>query len=465
VTIHIAARRAAGALGALALAGVMGVTGCNDFLQGGELSNDPVRSTVATNKQLFVGVQTNIWSQMASDPARITGLWVQQFEGLQSQYYSAYTYSVNEQTTNGFHSAVYAGGGLKDVRQLEANAREQGDTLFLGIAQVQEAMLVGQAADMFGDIVYSQALTGDPNPPLDPQMQVYDAIQALLSDAIKNLSSFKGAATNLGPGASDLNYGGKATKWIALAHTLKARYFLHTAEVRPTAYASALTEARLGIMDPADNYLAVFSGNANESNFWYQFTAEQRFGYIIPSEYLTNLLKSRNDPRLTQYVDTTGAFCGIKYFCLPGGEGEGADREDPGYDQPLVTAQENLLIEAEAAYRTGAAGEALTSLQKEEQIEGVPQSTATGTALLKAILDEKYIALFQNIEVWNDYKRTCYPNLAPVSAGQKIPARFLYDTGERQTNTSIPEAQNQPTRNANDPANATDPFGNKCLGQ
>jgi len=30
--------------------------------------------------------------------------------------------------------------------------------------------------------------------------------------------------------------------------------------------------------------------------------------------------------------------------------------------------------------------------------------------------------LFQNTEVWNDYRRTCYPNLAPAS-DSFIPAR------------------------------------------
>jgi hypothetical protein len=51
-------------------------------------------------------------------------------------------------------------------------------------------------------------------------------------------------------------------------------------------------------------------------------------------------------------------------------------------------------------------------------------------------------------------------------AGQKIPARFLYDASERNTNTNIPAASAQPARNANDPANATsDATGAACLGQ
>ena len=43
-------------------------------------------------------------------------------------------------------------------------------------------------------------------------------------------------------------------------------------------------------------------------------------------------------------------------------------------------------------------------------------------------MTEKYIVLFQNIETWNDYKRTCIPSLTPVnnSQGGVIPGRLLY---------------------------------------
>ena len=33
---------------------------------------------------------------------------------------------------------------------------------------------------------------------------------------------------------------------------------------------------------------------------------------------------------------------------------------------------------------------------------------------LADIMTEKYIALFQNTEVWNDWKRTCLPALTPA---------------------------------------------------
>ena len=466
-------RRAARSARVLAVAALtaLGAAGCNDFLAGGELDTDPNRPTAANNQQLFVGITSNTWALLGSDPARVTGLWMQQFDGIQSQYISTYRYTVNEATTNGFNSALYAGGGLKDVRLLQSNARAQSDTLFLGIAQIQEALLMGTGADLFGDLVYTEALKGTPNPKLDKQLVVYDSVQSLLTQGINNLTPFVGRTangpTNLGPRTADISYLGNPGKWIRLAHTLKARFYLHTAEVRPAAYAQALAEARLGITDPANDYLAKFSGASSlESNFWYQFTQEQRFGYLVPNESFVALMQEREDPRLEQYFDVTGDVCGEPFFCLAY-EGSGALRGDEAFPQPLVTAQENYLIWAETAQRAGNDAEAREALNSELAIAGLDPvaGTLAGPALLRAILTEKYIALFQSLEVWNDYKRTCFPNVAPTVEGLKMPGRFLYDAAERQTNSSIPGAQAQPTRNENDPRTATDPFGNACLAQ
>jgi starch-binding outer membrane protein, SusD/RagB family len=455
---HMTRTRLRTAAAALFLAA--GSSACSDFLTGGELSNDPNRPTTATNTQLFVGVQSGIWAETQSDMARVTGLWARHFLGGLQQYVDIYNYGNSEQVTNGFHTALYIGGGLVDARRLQAGAEAANDKLYLGIAQVQEALLMGTGADLFGDLVYSQALA-DPNPALDEQLAVYDALQALLTQAITNLASR--AASAVGPTDADLAYGQndetldeQADKWTRLAHTLKARLFLHTAEVRPAAYQSALTEARLGITDPADDFVARFSGAFNEQNFWYQFDVVQRAGYLLPDPFFVNLLQSRSDPRLTDYF-------------TPQLNRLSARRRAPDFPQPIVTAAENLLIWAEAAARTGAEAEARQQLSAARALAGlgaVP-ATLTGQALLNEILTEKYIAMFQNIEAWNDYKRTCTPNIPPVVAGEKIPARFYYDDEEQQTNpNNIPLPSAQPTRNRNDPPNAvSDGTGQPCLGQ
>ena len=453
--MHITKRFAL--LGVLAIVGATGA--CNSFLEGGELSTDPNRPVTGRPQARFAATQVSLWALLGSDPARLTSVWTQQFKGDGIQYGPVNSYVHDETTTGGFEQGIYTGGGLVDLREVEAEARASGDSLLLGQAEVIEGLMMGTGADLFGDMVYSQALSNTPNAPLDNQMDVYDAIQTVLSDALVNLVPVGG--TNFGAGGSDLVYNGNPDQWKMLAHTAKARFFLHTAEVRPEAYASALTEAQSGITDPADDYVAVYSGDLNEQNYWYQFDVVQRAGYIAPNTFLVGLLAG--DPRLAEYFNATHSDLS-------------ATRKAKDFSQPLVTAQENLLIWAEAAYRTGSTGPALTELNAARAAAQtvcnaetggcvIPASSASGTALLHAILTEKYIAMFQNIEAWNDYKRTCFPNFTPTVPGLIIPARLFYDLAERQTNTSIPDPGAQPSRNANDPANAFDDFGVACKGQ
>lgn len=446
--------RAARALAAAAALSAVAAAGCRDFLTGGDLSNDPNRPLAATPAQLFVGAQTFLTAFLLSDPVRITGMYVQQFEGTNQQYVNIYQYGRDESTTNGFYQGIYGGGGLIDLRRLQAAGAAAGDSTFVGIGQVQEALLIGTAADVFGDVVYSEALKGTPNPPLDDQLAVYDAVQVLLSKAITNLAAE--GPTNVGPQSADLVYGGDRARWTALAHTLKARFYLHTAEVRGApAYQGARTEASLGITEPSGDYVVKFSGAANEQNLFYQFNVVQRAGYLSPNPFFVDLLQSRDDPRLAAYFNADQSDLSDP-------------RLQPNYTQPVVTANENVLVWAEAAERGGNDGVARGLLDTEREFAGLGPADAalTGDALLREILTEKYVALFQTIEVWNDYKRTCFPNLAPVVDGTKIPARLLYDAAERQTNTNIPAANAQPFRNRNDPPNATaDGTGEACLGQ
>jgi len=443
---------------------MLGAWGCNNFLAGGELSNNPNLAGGATAAQLEVPSQVELWATMSSDPARLTSMWVQSLAGINQQYVPVYNYSVSEQTTNGIYTALYVGGGLIDLRNIQKLSTAVHDSVFLGVAEVEEALLMGTAADLFGDVVYSQAYQ-NPTPKLDPQDQVYAALQVLLDKAIVNLQAT--GVTNAGPGASDLVYGGNAANWIALAHSVKARLFLHTGKVNAGAYASALTEATLGIASPAGDYVTIWSGSAQQQNFWYEFLGPAgRGGYLGVGVYLPPLLQSTNDPRLNAYYNAGGSYAPLSNALA-----------SPTYPQPLVTNSETLLIIAEAQARAGQSAAALAALQAEQANETarcssltattcvLPAITATsGPALLRAILTEKYIYEFQNIEAWNDYKRNCFPNLTPVAAG-KIPARLFYDTGERQTDPNIPAPGALPFRTRVDPAAATDPFGNACLGQ
>jgi len=433
---------------------------CGNFLTAGETSTDPNRPVVAGTPQYFVGVQSNIWASYTGDMSRVTGMWAQHFTGVLQQYGATNLYQINEQTTNGAEVQLFLGGGLVDARKEQASAIAANDTLFLGIAQVQEAMLMGLAADVFGNITYTHALKNEVNPPLDPQLAVYDSLQVLLSKAIVNMGA--SSSSNVGPGDADLVYGGDAASWIALAHTLKARFYMHTAEARGgPAYASALTEAQLGITGSRGaDYTTNFSGNPGEQNMWYQFDVVQRAGYLTPGHFLDSLMAARGDPRRSDY------------FALAGAPPAATDISDarlaPKYNNAIVSAVENLLIWAEAAQRGGNNALGLTQLNAARALTGrsTPLVGLTGNALLTEILTEKYISDFQlGVEAWKDYKRTCFPNLTPTVSGGAIPGRWFYDAGERQTNTNIPAAGTgiNGYRTESDPQNATaDGVGGAC---
>jgi len=438
---------------ALVAAG-LAVTSCRgDYLTGGDLSNDPNRPQVATANQLFAGAEAAIWALLGSDPARVTGMWARQFAGGQNQYQSIYNYLYDEGIQSGFNIGLYAAGGLVDIVRAQNIAKNAQNFALLGILQVQEGITMGTGADLFGDLVYSHALTNEPNPPLDNQLAIYDSVQQVLTAAINNMAN--PAATSSPPTASDLVYGGDVGAWTALAHSLKARFYMHTAEVRPAAYAQALAEAQQGISSDAGNYFGAFTSNTNETNFYYQFQLTVgRGGYLIPDQQFVNLLNTRSDPRRPDYFN--GAATNLS----------GA-RLAPNYQQTFVSYDENTLIWAEAAYRTGDQATALVKLNEERANHGLAPEAVAGQALLNEILTEKYIADFQlGHEAWNDYKRTCTPNFAPTQAGQKMPGRMYYDPNERFTNTNIPPAGQgfNGSRNPNDPANAvSDGTGQPCL--
>jgi hypothetical protein len=436
------------------LAAALMATGCkSDFLTGGDLSTDPNRPSAATANQLFAGAEAAIWALLGSDPARVTGMWSRQFAGGQNQYQSIYNYVYDEGIQSGFNAGLYAAGGLIDIVHAQQIAKDEKNFALLGILQVQEAITMGTGADLFGNLVYSQALSGVPNPKLDDQLAVYDSVQKVLTAAIANMATTD--VTNSPPSAADLVYFGDTNLWTELAHTLKARFYMHTAEQRAGAYAQALAEAELGISSDGGNYFGAFTSNAAEQNFYYQFEIPAgRTGYLIADPQFVSLLQTRGDPRRADYFNA-------------GGTRLSAARLAPDFQQPFVTYDENTLIWAEAAYRTGDQVTALTKLNEERANHGIAAEAVAGQALLNEILIEKYIADFQlGHEAWNDFKRTCTPNFAPTQAGQKMPGRMYYDPNERLTNTNIPPAGQgfNGSRNPDDPPNAvSDGTGQVCL--
>lgn len=445
------------AIGALALASAL--SGCEDYLSGSGLTTNPNQPSVAAIDQLLTAVQVQQFVWHEGDMSRVPSMWTQQMAGTDRQYIAYDEYDLTEDDLSGEFSNVYTGGGLVDLRQIQALAEERGDAKYKGVAQVLEAFLIGMAASFWGDIPYSEAVNDEiAKPALDEQASVYAAVQALLDQAVTNLQG-----SGAGPGSADLIYGGDASQWVEAAHTLKARFYMHWVEAQSAGGQTAcggdcaqqaIAAAEDGISTPANNFLFPHSATTGEENIWYQFMFVQRPGYISAGKNLVDLLIERDDPRLEEYFAPTGSgqFIGSAPGDASTASTLSAERGAPSFHQPFITYAENELILAEAYYRIGEPGSALVHLNNARSAEGLdPLLPLVGTALLEAIMEEKYIALFQNPEVWNDYKRTCLPDLTPAAGAAAVPGRFLYGSEERNVNPNIPPPAEQPARNDNDP--------------
>jgi hypothetical protein len=277
---------------------------------------------------------------------------------------------------------------------------------------------------------------------------------------------------------------------------------MHTAEVDPTSYAKALAEVPLGISDPANDFNWFADLTPQGNNIWWQFQANRTD--IGPGAAMIELMKRRigagisDSARLTFYFlpataddGTELGFAGYRPAATtdlqvapgvdPGngipdpasGSAKYSDFNfinpniDPGdFRQPELTYDETQLIGAEAAFQTGGQGAAQPFLDaaRANRVYGARGVTPVVfpalppvPATLENIMEEKYEALFLNIEVWNDYKRTCLPPLAPAPpTGSNTPGlgpiagRLPYGISEINANPNTPNVP--PTgQNPNDP--------------
>lgn len=426
-------------------------TGCDSFLSGPGLTESPNEPTQASRDQLFVAFQAGQFTQFEGALARTACIFVQQCAGVDRQYLSLGEYNFTEDDFSPEFDQVYTGGGLIDIRKVEAFADAGSDAVYGGIARAWEAYIMGTAADIWGSIPYSEAVSDVVTPALDPQSAVYAAVQAKLDTAITMLGG-----AGAGPGGADLVYKGSKTKWLEAAHTLKARFYLHVAEGSSANYALALAQAQQGLSASANDFKTYHSSTTSENNVWNQFQVRDRDSYLRAGKRLVDLLVARNDPRLGIYFDKNqlGGYGGkdpgqasdnsTSNICC--GAGATGSRLEAKFQQPLITWAENELIIAEAAYQTGDATTALNSLNAERTAAGLAAlSGITGTALLDSIMTEKYVVTFQNIEAWSDYRRACTPVLVPFTAGgaTAIPGRLFYGFDERNTNPNIPDPATQ----------------------
>jgi len=474
-------------VGAMAVALAMLTNNCTNLTNG--ISTDPVNITdpsVIASSKYMSGIEVSLMGVFEGEQARGTGMWAGYFNGADRQYTGLGNYVTSGQDYDNIWNTIYA-NILEDCKLIKHNANPARNLVTVGITQVIEAMVVGLAADCWGDVPFTQAAQFPviSTPVFDKQAAVYASAHALLDSAI-NYNLIPTAPGNDGGG--DFLLGGSKSAWLAVAHTVKARLYLHVRD-----YANAALHAASGIQSVGGNLMAPHGGAYLQTfNLYYSFLVYDRGGYMAANSFAPTLLDV-NAPgnRNNLKTDETAR---LNYIYYPGGGLEFApgsvayepnvlcdDFTEPQQSWPstadgffaatasfpLVTFQENALILAEANAKLGNTQPAIDALNvlRAYYATGAhvnPDYAANYTykyapyvyadfapttgidnngtdtqdqALLREILEERYLTLLGQIEGWNDMRRTGNFLKITLPAGKTdFPRRLLYSQGEVTTN-------------------------------
>ncbi|TXI13987.1 MAG: SusD/RagB family nutrient-binding outer membrane lipoprotein [Pedobacter sp.] len=411
------------------------------------LNVSPNSPTSAPLDLVLNGAQVASIVSYEGNAARMAGIFAQSFAGSANQYASLNNYVTTtadySETWNNLYTIV-----ITQTQIIQSQALAVNNKTVLGIAQVMQAQAFGLAADLWGDVPFSQV--GDPisfpQPKFDTQTQVYAGVQNLLSTAITNLQANVGTS----PGVKDIFYGGNTGQWIAAANTLKARFYLHVKD-----YTNAITYANQGINDATgqSDMMAKHGGTyLVDMNLYNSFLDNDRSGDLTAASpaFAPSFLAGRNNSKTNEtdrlgyiYMNAPGASANLNDVGLFG----------PSTPFPLITYSENQLILAEAYLKQSAPNfnSALTALNNHRaylntiypgsyQAYVASDFSSNNSLLLKEIQGERYVTFIGQIEQFNDVRRNQNAlGITPtVTTTTLLPQRFLYPQDEQNTNPNTP---------------------------
>lgn len=448
---------------------------CTDYVS--DTNVDPDLLIDSDSRNLFQGILLANQFFQTSSNTRDVMIWLNQANGENRQYVSLNDWNLSTASTfdDSWNNAYV--NCITNAKITQLKALKEASPRTVGAAQVIEAHAMGTVTSLWGDAPYTDLdITGNNlTPKYDSQVSIYAKLQVLLDDAIVNLKATTGKGI---PADKDIYFAGSTAKWIKLAYSLKARYYLHVKD-----YPKAKLNALLGISSAQEDFNAIF-GNSSGQNFNpnYDFLVYQRDDYMSGDSYGARLL----DPTASIYrgnakTDESARYAytyNEEYFSPYGlniyGGDYGGTNGKFGSDTsiPLVTYGEMLLIIAEvdartsfntglASYNTyrdllntgysigigndGYDGEIFKYLPYDAAdfagggIENAGVVLTDQNALIREIFQEKYIYFMGSYESFTDYRRSnnaAQIQLKPGKAG--TPQRLLYPQVEINANPNTP---------------------------
>lgn len=442
-----------------------------------EINTNRNSPTTTQPNLILPGVQRDIMNSLVDETWSIGNTVIQ--HTAKNQFVNEDRYLWGERNT--IWNAVY--DNMRDVNNILLLAEEDNLPNYKGVALILKSWLFSLVTDAYGDVPYSEALSGKEGvffPKYDTQESIYAGILSDLEEANQLLNG----AFNI---SGDLIYDGNVENWRKLANSLRIRYLMRISGRRDVS-------AELStIVNNPDQY-PIFTSNDDHAVYTYLAESPDQFPLFTyrigsfnefrASKTLTDRLKATNDPRLfifvrptpateatpstadDQYVGIPNGMADVEALTYNGGP-EFQSRIGPLYfeqaNTPLglqvakgviMTYAELQFLLAEAAQKSLIGGDAETyymnGINASFDFYGItpdagyftqPDVAYTGTQddLLEKIGTQKWISLFfQGMEAWFEWRRTGYPVLAPAVDNQNnniIPVRFIYPIIEQSLNS------------------------------
>ncbi|MDR0791898.1 MAG: SusD/RagB family nutrient-binding outer membrane lipoprotein [Chitinophagaceae bacterium] len=232
--------------------------------------------------------------------------------GTQNTFTTTWACSNGNSTTPYQTWFVEVSSNLVDMYNL---AQQKGAYHYMAASDVVSALGYMQMLDLYGEMPYTEAGTGNPSPKPDDGKTIFNGCMAKLDEAISLFGKTQEAgAPTLALG--DFWNGGDVSKWIKLCYGLKARYMLKLSKKTDLFNAdSVLYFLSLGPQSNADNVVGTSANNNTVTDYLYgdPISTNGNWNYAAYgstqriSQYYYNLLTNMRgsgitDPRMTKIV-------------------------------------------------------------------------------------------------------------------------------------------------------------------
>ncbi|AXY77845.1 SusD/RagB family nutrient-binding outer membrane lipoprotein [Paraflavitalea soli] len=445
------------------------MTSCNKLKDFGDTNVNPGTTGTPIPSALLTSITAGFGGYAAQGRG---GLYCQYFS--ETQYTDASLYSVPKADFRDEYAGVlYDCEYLTKLKDATNNQKQ--------LARIIKAYIFWTITDRWGDVPYTEALKGNPNPKYDPQKTIYEGV-------IKELTEAAAAMDNSFLGG-DVVANGNVAKWKKFANSVRILMALRLSKRFPGAGDYAATQLKAALTAPGgiittneDNLKVTYPGDAFKCPYFSVYDGRKD---VAESKTMTDMMSALGDGRQVAFGGKSelpaspdynvSSNIGVPYG-LERTKAEAFTAANPGWARILrgsyrlqtgsviiLSASNVLLARAEAADRGWTTENAQTLFQ-----DGIKASFAqwelaapaagyftqtnvaftapTGTgANLKQIATQRWIATYPDgLQGWSEWRRTGFPVLVPApdatNSSKQIVRRMTFGDHEYGTNNAVVKA-------------------------